>query len=207
MNFFQKLTLRLLGRSPEDYVTTTEARQRLEGFSTWQPSAEEQRAYAEWRATNPRPPTPDDPHSWRKLINEEPPHPVFVFTNDEAGRSAFFRLQCKYGDNDIEPKKAIVAMVLDAQREFDAPAAVKVEADGKQTAVLRVTSDDGGFLVMAKTAGSGELLAPGDFVFWVPMSHSADVAAVSSDARFGWVGLIRAKIKTEGPPFELICRY
>ena len=90
---------------------------------------------------------------------------------------------------------------------IDAPAAVKVEADGKQTAVLRVTSDDGGFLVMAKTAGSGELLAPGDFVFWVPMSHSADVAAVSSDARFGWVGLIRAKIKTEGPPFELICRY
>ncbi|WP_296707510.1 hypothetical protein [Rhodoblastus sp.] len=207
MNFFQRLTLRLLRRRPEDYLTTAEVHQRLEALSTGQPSEEELRAYAEWRATNPSPPTPDDPQPWRKFIRQKPSQSVFVFTEDETGRKAFFTLQCKYGDNKIEPNKGIVAMVLDAEREFDAPTPVKVEADGKQTAVLRVASRDGGFVVLAKTSGRGELLRPGDFVIWVPRNYSNDVAETSNDARFGWVGSIPAKIKTQGPPFENICRY
>jgi hypothetical protein len=65
---------------------------------------------------------------------------------NEVGRESFFRLQCKYGDNDIEINKGIVAMVLDAKKEFDVPVPVMVEADGSQTVVLRVSSKDGGLV-------------------------------------------------------------
>jgi hypothetical protein len=47
-----------------------------------------------------------------------PEQPTFVFTDTDAGRKSFFKLQCKYGDVKIEKGKGIVALVLDASREF-----------------------------------------------------------------------------------------
>ena len=95
--------------------------------------------------------------------------PLFVFRDG----SAMFPMQCKYGDTTIEPKKGLVALVSDAWKEFDLPTAVKIDADGSQTAVLRVASDDGGFVVIAKTPpGRGDPLQPGDLVMWVPMTYS-----------------------------------
>jgi hypothetical protein len=139
-----------------------------------------------------------------------PEPPTFVFTDDEAGKQAFFRLQCKYGDTKIEMGKGIVAIVLDASREFPKiPHAVKIEPDGTQLALIRVISEDGGFIVPATTPSSkGDRLVPGDFVAWVPHTYTD---APLPDKRACWVGFIRAKIRwkewgTTGQP-ELICRY
>jgi hypothetical protein len=85
-----------------------------------------------------------------------------------------------------------------------------LEPDGRQTVALRVASEDGGFLVVAKTAGRGPLLNPKDAVIWVPDIFSEEVAKVSPDTRFGWVGLIRAKINFPTPiknPMENLTRY
>ena len=208
MNFFQRFVVRLLGHNSDDYVTKHEQNEKLKAITNFRPSEEETRAYAQWRATNPAPPTQADPYPWRRNIKEPPPASSNLrFTDDEKGREAFFRLQCKYGDSDIETNKGIVALVLDAKKELGTPVPVKIEPDGSQVAVLRVTSEDGGFIVCARTpSGDGVPLRAGDFVIWVPMSHSLTTAAQSSDLRFGWIGLIRAKIKTQHP-FEIVCRY
>ena len=142
-----------------------------------------------------------------------PERPTFVFTDTDAGRKAFFDLQCKYGDVQIEKGKGMVALVLDAREISRIPDAVKIEPDGSQLALIKVISEDGGFIVVAKTLGSGgDRLKPGDFVLWVPdaLMEIPDTLEVP-DKRLGWVGLIRAKINwmevgTTGP-FQLICRY
>jgi hypothetical protein len=95
--------------------------------------------------------------------------------------------------------------VLDARKEFGVPVPVKVEPDGSQIAVLRVISEDGGFIVSSQTPpGRGPPLQPGDFVTWVPVAFHEPTAKLSGDPRFGWVGVIRAKINTQ---FEILCRY
>lgn len=134
--------------------------------------------------------------------------PVFMFTDVNS----FFRMQCKYGDTKIELNKGVVAIVLDAGEIAPGVPPIKVEPDGSQTAAIRVASEDGGFIVLAKApAGHGDVLKPGDAVMWVPSAYSEQVAAASPDKRSGWVGLIRAKIKTEvgdvGSNWEIICRY
>jgi hypothetical protein len=142
-----------------------------------------------------------------------PERPTFVFTDTDAGRKAFFDLQCKYGDVQIEKGKGIVALVLDPSQEFPefSEPIVKIEPDGSQQALIKVISEDGGFIVLAKTpSGSGDRLKPGDFVVWVPDTLMGRLE-VMSDKRSGWVGLIRAKINwmevgTTGP-FQLVCRY
>lgn len=64
---------------------------------------------------------------------------------------------------------------------------------GLQTCSLKVASDDGGFLVLAQTAGNGPKLEPGMLVAWQAGTYSADIGKVNSeDQRFGWVGLIIA---------------
>ena len=60
-------------------------------------------------------------------------------------------------------------------------------------------SEDGGFVVTSKTLGRGPLLSPDDAVIWVPDAFSDEVAKLSSDRRFGWVGLIRAKVNFPAP--------
>jgi len=136
--------------------------------------------------------------------------PTFVFSDTEAGRKSFFKLQCKYGDTEIEKGKPLLAIVLDASREFPGiPDPVKIEPDGSQLAVIRVVSEDGGFVVPAKTpSAKGDRLIPGDVVAWVP--HTL-VETPFPDKRIGWVGLIRAKVRWMGVgtsgPFDLICRY
>ena len=151
--------------------------------------------------------------SWPFGKKAKAPEHTFEFTDTDAGRKAFFRLQCKYGDVQIEKGKGMVALVLDAREISRIPDAVKIEPDGSQQALLKVISEDGGFIVVAKTpSGSGDRLKPGDFVVWVPdtLMEIPDTLEIP-DKRLGWVGLIRAKINwmevgTTGP-FQLICRY
>jgi hypothetical protein len=135
--------------------------------------------------------------------------PVFEFSGD-----AFFEAQCKFGDTRIEIGKGIVALVLDAAKKYGVSVAVKVEADGRQLATLKVASDQGGFVVPAMTpSGSGDRLKPGDVVMWVPLAYNKELAEKAGDKDFGWVGLIRAKVAREmnfnsgAPTFKILCRY
>jgi hypothetical protein len=81
---------------------------------------------------------------------------------------------------------------------FGVATAVKVQPDGNQIAVLRVASNDGGFIVNAVTAGpKGPALYPGQLVWWQAGKHAPEVAKVSKDKRFGWVGLILGTLKPE----------
>jgi len=124
----------------------------------------------------------------------------------------FLNYQCKYGFTEIQPKQGIVALVLDASKEFGTENAVKIDDDGIQTVVLKVASEDGGFIVFAQTAsGGGDPLKPDDVVIWVPLKHSAEVIPNGADNRFGWVGFVVAKVKPEidlsSPDFEILSNY
>lgn len=137
--------------------------------------------------------------------------PVLVF----KGGVEFLEYQCKFGHTGLERGVAIVGLVLDAAKDYGVPVPVKVEEDGSQLAMIRVASEDGGFVVPAKTPTRGEKLKPGDLVMWVPMSFNDEIGSKMPDRRFGWIGLIRAKIAPEldvnpGAPsngFKLIYRY
>ena len=125
---------------------------------------------------------------------------------------AFLEYQCEYGHTEIKPKQGIVALVIDSAKEFRTQEAVKVEPDGTQVVTLKVASDDGGFLVIARTAsGRGDRLRPDDCVIWVPMMHSKEVVPDGTDERFGWTGFVVAKIEptidTSNPNFEITSRY
>jgi hypothetical protein len=132
--------------------------------------------------------------------------PDLRFTNS----ASLFEMACKYGHTEIGLNQGMLAVVLDAKKEFGTPQPVKLEADGTQTAVLRVVSEDGGFVVPSKTLGRGPPLSPDDAVIWVPVAFSDEVARLSSDRRCGWVRRIRAKVNFPASfknPFENITRY
>ena len=126
------------------------------------------------------------------------------------GGKDFLEYQCEFGHTEIIPKRGIVALVLDA-RDFGTDKAIKIEPDGRQIVMLKVASDDGGFLVSAQTpSGKGDRLRPDDVVIWVPVQHIGSVPS-GLDPRFGWVGFVVAKIKPEidlgKSDFEITCRY
>jgi hypothetical protein len=111
---------------------------------------------------------------------------------------AFFEYQCKYGHTEIKPKHGIAALVLDPREEFGWTSSTKVQNDGSQEALLKVASEDGGFMVFATTpSGKGDPLEPGDVVIWVPQLYVMEAAIERADPRIGWVGFIVAKVKPE----------
>ena len=120
--------------------------------------------------------------------------PILKFKNGEA----FFEYHCKFMNTRIQPGSPLAALVLDAEKTFGLPVPVRVGEDGVQTAMLKVASDDGGFTVVAQTvSGKGVRLKPGDVVAWLPGQHVPKLAEAADDERFGWVGLIVAKIAPE----------
>lgn len=136
--------------------------------------------------------------------------PVLVFKSGEA----FLEFQCKYGHTEIIPGQGVVAYVIDAAKEFGVQNAVRRQPNGTQLAMLKVASEDGGFLVASTTAtGMGDDLKAGDYVIWVPAQYNSPmVNAVNEvDPRFGWIGFIVAKIKPEIDPsagnFTILSRY
>ena len=135
-----------------------------------------------------------------------------VFKSGEA----FLEYQCRYGQTEIVPKRGLVAVVVDSQKEFGTAGPVKVEADGSQTVILKVASEDGGFIVMSRTrTGKGDRLKPDDVVIWVPLVHknmgAENIEIADLDPRFGWVGFVVAKVKPEldmsKPNFDIVSRY
>lgn len=125
--------------------------------------------------------------------------------------AAFFEYQCKYGHNEIRPNHGIIALVLDATEELGTDVAVKIQSDGRQRAILKVASDDGGFILGAGTpSDTGDRLKPDDVVIWVPLEHS-QYFYDEMDVRTGWIGVIVAKvapeIDTATGGCDIICRY
>jgi hypothetical protein len=122
------------------------------------------------------------------------PFQKLIFKSEQA----FLEYQCKYGHTEIRPKHGIAALVLDPREEFGWTSAIKVQDDGSQEALLKVASEDGGFIVFATTpSGKGDPLGPGDVVIWVPELYVKEAAIEGADPRIGWVGLIVAKVKPE----------
>lgn len=119
--------------------------------------------------------------------------PILPFKSGEG----FFRHWCDYGDNHLAADQPIVALVLDARKFAGTQTAVKTRDDGIQVAVVRIASDDGGFEVIAETAGHGDPLAPGDVVMWLPGQYLEHMAEQVPDPRSAWVGLIVAKVANE----------
>ena len=127
---------------------------------------------------------------WLKKTKTEPP--LYFKDADAAFAFACEFLQCELSSDSVIP-----ALVLDA-RTVGGEVAVKVQPDGIQVAMLKVSSKDNGFMVMESTASSqGPSLKPGDLVAWQAGSQVAALAALSPDPRSTWVGLILAKLQPE----------
>lgn len=117
--------------------------------------------------------------------------PLFFKDNPAAFEYACKFLQCHLTEGSFLP-----ALVLDSKELFGTETAVKIQADGNQLAMLRVASDDGGFLVAATTANpKGPRLQPGQLVAWTAMKYVPAIAKDANDKRFGWVGLIVGTLK------------
>lgn len=126
--------------------------------------------------------------------------------------AAFFQSQCDYGHTDLKENMGVIALVLDAKKEFGTQAAIKIEKDGSQLAMIRVASDDGGFVVPATTpSAKGDRLKPDDVVIWVPMVYQKELGEKLGERRAGWIGMIRAKVAPEMDTtkdgFNILCRY
>jgi len=105
---------------------------------------------------------------------------------------------CKYLECPLTEGAFLPALVLDARETYGTDCAVKIQDDGCQLAVLRVASDDGGFVVPATTASSeGPRLRPGQLVAWKAMKYMPEVGAKTDEERLGWVGLIIATLRPE----------
>lgn len=133
--------------------------------------------------------------------------PKLIYKSGEA----FFTSQCEYGHTEIKERQGVVALVLDAVKEYGTQVAVKIQPNGRQLATIKVASPDGGFDTFAETASpGGEALRPGDLVVWVPMTR-VDHLINTGDERQGWLGFIVAKIAPEDDlntnELTVLCRY
>lgn len=133
-----------------------------------------------------------------------------IFKSNEA----FFESQCKFGETAIKVgEKAIVAIVLDGHKEFGIENPVLAEDNSGQKVLLKVASDDGGFIVVAKAASNcGEQLKPNDLVLWLPLDYIDSIRSCEGmDKRFGYVGIVIAKISNEidsrNSSFVILCDY
>lgn len=109
---------------------------------------------------------------------------------------AAFEYACAFLICTVGAGAMLPALVSDG-RSLGVREPVRSNEDGTQTAVLKVASRDGGFLVVAQTIGSGPQLLPGDFVAWQAGVHSRELGEASPDERFGWIGLILGKLRPE----------
>ncbi|MBV1690860.1 hypothetical protein KRR38_25070 [Novosphingobium sp. G106] len=129
---------------------------------------------------------------WPFKQKQKPALRALVFKTGEA----FLEYHCKFMMTRLERGVSLAALVLDPGESFGS-VPVKADAEGIQTAMLRVASRDGGFVVLAQTASKGELLKPGDTVAWIAGEYIPLLAEGADDPRFGWLGLIAAKIAPE----------
>ncbi len=97
----------------------------------------------------------------------------------------------------VEVGAMLPALVEDGRSLFGTQDSVHLNGDGTQTAVVKIASSDGGFLVLARTVGLGPTLKPGDLVAWQAGAYLTELAETAGDRRFGWVGLILGTLSPE----------
>jgi len=88
---------------------------------------------------------------WPFSKKQKPPASGSGVLFKAGSNEAFFEMQCKFGFSEVKIGKGVAAIVLDAVKEFGAPVAIKTEDDGTQLAMIKVASDQGGFVIPAKT--------------------------------------------------------
>ena len=119
--------------------------------------------------------------------------PLYFRDGTAAIEYACTYLECPLGTDAYLP-----GVVLDSRALFGTQTAVSVDADGIQTAVLRVAAPGGGFIVPAPTAGpKGPTLQVGQMVLWQALVHSASIEQKMGNAKSGWVGHIVATLQPE----------
>lgn len=123
----------------------------------------------------------------------QPVPPLFFKSGDGA-----IEFASSYLNTDLRSGAMLPAVVIDAGALLGKGPAVTKHPDGNQTAMLRVASKDGGFIVFASSASaSGPELRPGDLVAWQVGQQVPEMASQMPDPRSSWVGLILAKLKPE----------
>lgn len=124
----------------------------------------------------------------------QPPNVPLAFKDGTAA----LEYAVKFMECSLQPGASLPAVVLDSRAHFGTKRAVKVQPDGNQVAVVRVASNDGGFVVLAATAGPrGPELQPGQLVAWQAMKYDHQLARAGEDERSGWVGLIVGTLQPE----------
>lgn len=112
--------------------------------------------------------------------------------------NAAFEFACEYLLTDLTSGAVLPALVMDSAAALGGGAAVRRRPDSVQIAMLRVSSKDGGYMVVATSASAaGPNLQPGDLVAWQAGEAVPELATQFSDSRSTWVGLILAKLKPE----------
>jgi hypothetical protein len=109
---------------------------------------------------------------------------------------AFFDHWCKFGQTVIRPRTPLLAIVLDARKQYGTREPVERRPDGIQKAALKVASWDGGFSTLPSLTptAKGDRLQPNDLVLWKPIVWDKALAIEFGDPRKGWIGLIVAKV-------------
>lgn len=112
--------------------------------------------------------------------------------------TAAFKYACDFLLSEMRTGAYLPALVQDASELLGSGNSVNRQPDGNQTALLTVSSKDGGFTVAASTAGTkGPQLKPGDLVVWLAGEPIAHLQGKYQDPRMTWGGLIIAKLRPE----------
>lgn len=98
-----------------------------------------------------------------------------------------FKYACQYLDTNLSANKAMPAIIIPGpggEQPF-------LLDSGRQRAMLKVCSDDGGFIVVADSAyDKGPILKIGDLVAWMPVDYAEEIKDKVEDPRFALIGFI-----------------
>lgn len=98
-----------------------------------------------------------------------------------------FEYACQYLDTSLSPDKPMPAIIIPGP-SGEQPVLLD---SGRQRAMLKVCSDDGGFFVIADSSNSkGPKLKIGDFVAWLPVDYAEEIKDKFDDPRSAMVGFV-----------------
>lgn len=117
---------------------------------------------------------------------------------------AAFEFACSYVQSELVAKGIFPALVEDAKLKLGADEPIVILQDGSQMLALRVSSNDGGFLVLSGVlSANGPRLKVGDLVAWqAGKPIERECYQLQIDPRSQWVGIVLAKLKPEYLPSQ-----
>lgn len=112
---------------------------------------------------------------------------VMAFKDNESA----FEYSCKYLDTRLSSDKPMIAIIIQGP-SGEQPVLLD---SGRQRAMLKVCSGDGGFFVIADSSYSkGPRLRIGDLVAWLPVNYAEELTDKLEDPRSAMVGFILGTI-------------